>query len=41
MPDAMPACRSSTAPITVVVNGATLAAIPRLITITAGKKLIQ
>src|SRR5919108_279708 len=29
MPDAMPACRSSRAPITVVVNGATLAAIPR------------
>src|SRR5271157_2290396 len=41
MPEATPAWRSSTAPITVVVSGATLVVIPMLITITAGKKLVQ
>ena len=41
MPEATQAWRSSTAPMTVVVSGETLVAIPMLITITAGKKLVQ
>ena len=40
-PDAMPTCFSSTAVITTVVRGATLMAIPKPRTITAGKKVVQ
>ena len=41
MPDATPAWRVSTAPITVVVSGATVTAIPNPSTTTAGKKVVQ
>ena len=41
IPDATPACRSSTAVITVVVSGATASDMPMLITITAGKTPTQ
>ena len=41
MPEATPARRPSMALITVVVSGATLIVIPALITMTAGKKLVQ
>src|SRR5205085_12525199 len=41
MPEASPARASATAVITVVVSGATLIAMPRLITSTAGRILVQ
>ena len=41
MPDAVPAWRTSTAFITVVVSGATLTAIPSPSTIIAGRKVLQ
>ena len=40
-PDATPACRGSTALITVVVRGATVIAIPNPSTTTAGKNVVQ
>src|SRR5712691_10439303 len=40
-PDATPAWRLSTAPITVVVSGATVIAIPNPSTTTAGKNVVQ
>ena len=40
-PDASPARCSSTEPITVVVSGATLTAMPSPITTTAGKNVVQ
>ena len=40
-PDATPACRLSTALMTVVVNGATVTAIPNARTITAGQNVVQ
>src|SRR6185295_2863860 len=41
MPDATPACRLSTAAITVVVSGATVTAMPSPRTTTAGKNVVQ
>ena len=41
MAEAMPARRVSTAPITTVVRGATLTAMPSPSTVTAGKKVVQ
>src|SRR5205085_12440344 len=40
-PDATPACLGSTALITVVVNGATVIAMPNPSTTTAGKNVVQ
>src|SRR5258705_13992342 len=40
-PDAAPACRGSTALITVVVSGATVTAMPRPSTTTEGKNVAQ
>src|SRR4029077_20791400 len=40
-PDATPACRLSTALITVVVSGATVIAMPNPSTTTAGKNVVQ
>src|SRR5258706_1993470 len=41
IPEAIPAWRCSTAPITAVVSGATVMVMPNPITTTAGKKVIQ
>ena len=41
IPEAIPACFSSTEFITVVVSGATLVAIPSPSTTTAGKNVVQ
>jgi len=41
MPEATPACRASTAAITVVVRGATVMAIPKPSTTTAGRNVVQ
>ena len=41
MPDAVPACWLPTAPMTVVVSGATLMAMPRPSTAVAGKNVVQ
>ena len=40
-PEATPACRGSTAPITVVVSGATVTAMPNPSMMTAGKNVVQ
>src|ERR1043165_6055251 len=41
MPEAVPACSSLTESITVVVRGATVIAMPKPSTSTAGRKLVQ
>ena len=41
MPEAVPACSVPTEPITAVVKGATLMAIPIPSTTDAGKKVVQ
>ena len=40
-PEATPAMSSSTAPITVVVSGATVTVMPKPSTTTAGKNVVQ